>query len=69
MHRQARPPEIVNKLSTELRKAQAKPEVKERIAGFAAEVTPTSPEQLGVYVKDQMVSWGKRIKDAGIEAE
>ncbi len=63
------PPEIVNRLSAEMRKALAKPEVKERIAGFAAEVTPGSPEQLGVFVKDQLASWGKRIRDAGIEAE
>ena len=63
------PPEIVNRLSAELRKALAKPSVRERIAGFAAEVTPSTPEQLGVFVKDQLAIWGKRIKDAGIEAE
>ena len=63
------PPEIVNRLNAELRKALAKPEVRERIAGFAAEVTPGSPEQLGVFVKNQLVSWGKRIRDAGIEPE
>lgn len=63
------PPEIVNRLSVEMNKALAKPEVKARIASFSAEVTPSSPEQLGVFVKDQLASWGKRIKDAGIEAE
>ena len=63
------PPEIVNRLSVEVNKALAKPDVRARIAGFAAEVTPSTPEQLGVFVKDQLVSWGKRIKDAGIEAE
>ena len=63
------PPEIVNRLSAEVRKVLAKPSVRERIAGFAAEVTPSTPEQLGVFVKDQLAIWGKRIKDAGIEAE
>ena len=63
------PPEIVNRLSAEVRKALAKPEVKERIAGFAAEATPSTPEQLGVFVKNQLASWGRRIKDAGIEPE
>ena len=63
------PAEIVNRLSVEVNKALAKPEVKARIASFSAEVTPSSPEQLGVFVKEQLVSWGKRIKDAGIEAE
>ncbi len=63
------PAEIVNRLNVEMNKALAKPEVKARIASFSAEVTPSSPEQLGVFVKDQLASWGKRIKDAGIEAE
>ena len=63
------PPEIVNRLSAEVRKALAKPEVKERIAGFAAEATPSTPEQLGVFVKNQLTTWGRRIKDAGIEPE
>ena len=63
------PAEIVNRLSVEMNKALAKPEVKARIASFSAEVTPSSPEQLGVFVKEQLASWGKRIKDAGIEPE
>ncbi len=63
------PPEIVNRLSAEVRKALAKPEVRERIASFAADVTPSNPEQLGAFVRAQLTSWGKRIKDAGIEPE
>ena len=35
----------------------------------SADVTPSTPEQLGVFVKAQLASWGKRIKDAGIEPE
>ena len=63
------PREIVDKLSVEVRKALAKPEIKERIAQFAAETMPSNSEQLGVFVRDQLANWGKRIKDAGIEPE
>ena len=63
------PYEIVNRLSLEVRKALAKPEVREKIIGYSAEVTPSSPEQLAAFVKAQLAGWGKRIKDAGIEAE
>ena len=63
------PPDIVNRLSTEVRKALAKPEVRERIASFAADVTPSNPEQLGAFVRAQLSIWGKRIRDAGIEPE
>ena len=63
------PPDIVNRLSTEVRRALAKPEVREKITGFSADVTPTTPEQLAGFVRAQLASWGKRIKDAGIEPE
>ena len=63
------PKDIVDKLSVEVRKALAKPEIKERITQFAAEVMPSNPEQLGDFVRAQLANWGKRIKDAGIEPE
>jgi len=63
------PKEIVDKLSVEVRKALAKPEIKEKITQFAAETMPSNPEQLGDFVRAQLASWGKRIKDAGIEPE
>jgi tripartite-type tricarboxylate transporter receptor subunit TctC len=63
------PPEIVNRLSTEVRKSLAKPEIRDRIASFSADVTPSTPEELAGFVKAQLVGWGKRIRDAGIEPE
>jgi len=63
------PKEIVDKLNAAVRTALTKPAVKERIAGFAAESAPGSPEELAVFVKDQLASWGKSIKEAGIQPE
>ena len=63
------PPEIVARLSAELRKSLAKAEIRERIASFSADVTPSTPDELAAFVNAQLVSWGKRIKDAGIEPE
>ena len=63
------PKDIVDKLNAVVGKALTKPEVKERIAGFAAEAAPSSPEELGEFVKDQLASWGKSIKEAGIQPE
>ena len=62
-------PEIVTRLSAEVRKIQAKPEVRARIASFSADVLQSDPEQLGNFVRAQLVGWGRRIKDAGIEPE
>ena len=63
------PKEIVDRLSAEVGKALAKPEIRERITQFAAEVTPSTPEQLADFVKAQLANWGKRVKDAGIQPE
>ena len=63
------PKAIVDRLSAEVRKSLAKPEMRERITQFAAEVTPSTPEQLADFVKVQLANWGRRIKDAGIEPE
>ncbi len=62
-------PETVNRLSAEVRKIQAKPEVRARIAGFSADVLQSDQEQLGNFVRAQLVGWGRRIRDAGIEPE
>jgi tripartite-type tricarboxylate transporter receptor subunit TctC len=63
------PPEIVNRLAAEVRKAQAKPEVRERIASFSADVLQANPAELGAFMQAQLVGWGRRIRDAGIEPE
>ena len=63
------PKDVIDKLNAVVRKALAKPEVKEKIASFAAEAEPGTPEELGEFVKDQLASWGKSIKDAGIQPE
>jgi tripartite-type tricarboxylate transporter receptor subunit TctC len=63
------PKDIVDKLNAAVRKALAKPEVKDKIAGFAAEPAPGTPEDLAEFVKAQLAGWGKAIKEAGIEPE
>jgi putative tricarboxylic transport membrane protein len=63
------PKEIVTRLSTELRKVIDSPEVTSRLGGVGFEAFSSSPEELGEFVKVQLVKWGKMIKDAGIEAE
>ena len=63
------PKDMVDKLSAAARKALAKPEVKEKIAGFAAEAAPGTPEELATFIKEQLTSWGNSVKEAGIQPE
>jgi len=62
------PPAVVERLKTEIHKALADPEVKERLAGLGAIVSPTSPQQLGALVKAETERYGKLIRDANIKA-
>ncbi len=63
------PPEIVNKLSTELRKIIDSAEVKSRLRNVGFEAFSSSPKEMDDFVKVQLAKWGKMIKDAGIQPE
>lgn len=62
------PPALVEKLSAEVRKALASPEVRDRLAALGAEVSPTGPEQLGAMVRSERERYGKLIREANIKA-
>jgi tripartite-type tricarboxylate transporter receptor subunit TctC len=62
------PPAVVEKLAAEIRKALASPEVKERLAGLGAEVSPTGPEELGALIRSESERYGKLIREAKIKA-
>ena len=63
------PKEIVARLNAEVRKIVDSPDIKARLAatGFAA--FSSSPEELGAFVKSEVVTWARLIKDAGIEPQ
>ncbi|MFL6796462.1 MAG: Bug family tripartite tricarboxylate transporter substrate binding protein [Xanthobacteraceae bacterium] len=63
------PPDIVGRLNVELRRIIDNPETKATIAALGFEAFSSSPEELGEFVKVQLVKWTKMIKDAGIEPE
>jgi tripartite-type tricarboxylate transporter receptor subunit TctC len=62
------PPAIVAKLNAEIHKALADPEVKERLAGLGAEVSPTTPQELATLVRTEYERYGKLIREANIKA-
>jgi tripartite-type tricarboxylate transporter receptor subunit TctC len=62
------PPAAVERLSNEVRKALASPEVKERLAALGAEVSPAGPDELGALIRMERERYGKLIREAGIKA-
>ena len=65
--RTARPPAIVRKLNGTINEAIASPDVKERFEQLNIETRATTPEEFRAFVADQMVRWGKLVKEANIK--
>jgi len=63
------PKEIVDKLNAELKKIYARPDVRERLVPIGAEPSTSSPEEMAEFLRVQLQSWGRKIKDAGIQPE
>ena len=59
------PPDIINRLNSELVKALKNPEFESRMRGMGLELYGTTPEQFAQYIKDENVKWAKVIKATG----
>ncbi len=62
------PPAVIERLSAEIGKALASPDVKERLAALGAEVSPTGPGELGALVRSERERYGRLIREAKIKA-
>ena len=63
------PPEIVERLNAQLRRTLAKPEIRDKLVGMGAEIVPSSSLEMEQLVKQQLASWGTKIRNAGIMPE
>jgi tripartite-type tricarboxylate transporter receptor subunit TctC len=63
------PPAIVTQLNTALRKIIDSPDTKAKFRNVGFEGFSSTPEELGNYIKAQLVQWAKMVKDAGIQAQ
>ena len=60
------PRSIVNTLHAAIKKAAQAPDMVERYAAQAAEVYITTPEQFATMIRNDVVKWGKFVKDIGL---
>src|ERR1043166_3490211 len=63
------PTEIFTRLNGEIVKILNTPEMKDRLSREGAEVSASTAEQFGAYLKAETTKWGKVIKQAGIRAD
>jgi tripartite-type tricarboxylate transporter receptor subunit TctC len=65
----ATPKPVVDKLSLELQKAVAAPEVKRKLLEYGMEVNPSDPTLMASYMAMETALWQPLIKQRGIRAD
>jgi tripartite-type tricarboxylate transporter receptor subunit TctC len=65
----ATPPEIIERLNTEINAALADPGIKARFADLGGMVIPGSPADFGKLIAEETEKWEKVIKTGGIQLE
>jgi tripartite-type tricarboxylate transporter receptor subunit TctC len=60
-------PEVVSKINQAVTQALRSPQAKEVFARFGAEPAPTTPEEFGAYVDQEINRWARVIKKAHIQ--
>lgn len=63
------PREIVTRLAGDVQKILARKDINERYASMGVELAPTGPEEMATFVRQQLDSWGRKIREAGIQPE
>jgi tripartite-type tricarboxylate transporter receptor subunit TctC len=63
------PKPIVLRLNAELRRIIADPTVKERLAGIGFDAFASTPEELEMFVREDLANWTRWVREAGIEPE
>jgi tripartite-type tricarboxylate transporter receptor subunit TctC len=63
------PREIVNKLNAEIGKAMSQPETRDALYKAGVEVAHSTPEAMNDYMAQEMIRWGKVVKDTGTKLE
>jgi tripartite-type tricarboxylate transporter receptor subunit TctC len=62
-------PAVVQKISTDVRRALAEPSVKERLQNLGNDTMDMSPPDFAKFVREEIAIYGKVIKDAGIKPQ
>ncbi len=65
----ATPKPIVDALNSEIVKAIGTKEVRDRLTASGFETKSSTPEELGAFIKSEVVRWGKIVKESGIRLE
>jgi tripartite-type tricarboxylate transporter receptor subunit TctC len=63
------PKEIIDVWNAAARKALTDPELKEKLLANGAQPAPTTPTELGEFVKSEIPRWGKAVEQSGAKID
>jgi tripartite-type tricarboxylate transporter receptor subunit TctC len=63
------PKAVVTKLSAEMQRVLAQPDIRERIAAQGFDIIASTPEQFAAQIRMEVEKWGKVIRAAGIRVD
>jgi len=63
------PPAVVNRLHQAVVKALAIPEVKERVSGLGADLVGNTPDEFRAFLKNELATWSKVVKEVGMRID
>jgi tripartite-type tricarboxylate transporter receptor subunit TctC len=63
------PTALVNRLSADIRKALAAPDVVQRLVSLGSEPGGSTPAQFAAYVKEDYARWARVVQAVGLKAE
>ncbi|HET7596619.1 MAG TPA: tripartite tricarboxylate transporter substrate binding protein [Burkholderiales bacterium] len=63
------PPAVINRLHQAIVKAVAIPAVKERVTGLGADLVGNSPDDFRAFLRNELATWGKVVKEVGMRID
>ena len=63
------PPEIIQKLNSEIAIVLSDPELQKRLSQDGIEIIGSSAEDFSIYIKNEVAKWAKVVRDANIKLD
>jgi len=63
------PRPVVEKITREVQRILALPDVRERIVGLGFDMVASTPDQFAAQIREEVAKWGKVIRSAGMKVD
>lgn len=63
------PPEVVDRLSAQLREVMRMPSVRDRLIGLGFEPASSSPDELDRMIRSEHAKWGALVRELGLQPQ